>query len=101
MLTIQNLIDDAKCYQTVRELRWPTGVICTKCASAEVIKQGREHTQPFRQKYLCQQCSRHFDDLTEAIFAGHLVNRYVLLSYLCRYFMGLNLSNQQMAQELQ
>ena len=71
--------------------------MCPKCASAEVIKQGREHTQPFRQKYRCQQCSRHFDDLTEAIFAGH--HQPLRVWILCRYFMGLNRSNQQMAQE--
>jgi len=98
MLNIQNLIDDAKCYQTVRELRWPTGVMCPKCASAEVIKQGRDHTQPFRQKYLCQHGSRHFDDLTETIFAGHPQPLRVWI--LCLYCMGLNLSNQQIAQEL-
>jgi len=26
MLNIQNLIDDAKCYETVRERRWPDAV---------------------------------------------------------------------------
>lgn len=71
MLNIQNLLDDAKGDQTVRELSWPTGVMCPTCASAQVIKQGRDHVQSFRQKYLCQHGVRHFDDLTETIFAGH------------------------------
>ena len=25
MVNIQNLIDDRKCYETVRQLRWPQG----------------------------------------------------------------------------
>jgi hypothetical protein len=28
ILHIQNLIDDAKCFETVRQLRWPEGVVC-------------------------------------------------------------------------
>jgi hypothetical protein len=31
MLNIQNLIDDAKCYESVRSLRWPDGVRCVHC----------------------------------------------------------------------
>jgi hypothetical protein len=27
-VNIKNLIDDVQCYQTVRELRWPDGVVC-------------------------------------------------------------------------
>ena len=34
MLNIRNLIDDAKCFETVRALRWPEGVRCVHCASA-------------------------------------------------------------------
>ena len=28
MINIRDLIDHAKCYQTVRELRWPDGISC-------------------------------------------------------------------------
>jgi transposase-like protein len=71
MLNIQNLIDDAKCYETVRELRWPEGVRCAHCDSPQVTKQGRDTTQLHRQKYRCQGCGRYFDDLTGTVFAGH------------------------------
>jgi hypothetical protein len=35
MLNIQtkNLIDDKKCYEVVRELRWAEGVVCPDCNS--------------------------------------------------------------------
>jgi transposase-like protein len=98
MLHIQNLIDDAKCFETVRQLRWPEGVVCPHCDSGHVTKQGRDETQPTRQRYLCQACQTKFDDLTGTIFAGH--HQPLRVWILCLYLMGLNLSNEQIAQEL-
>jgi transposase-like protein len=98
MIHIQSLIDDAKCFATVRALRWPDGVRCPTCDSAEVTKQGRDETQPERQRYLCMSCERRFDDLTATIFAGH--HQPLRVWILCLYFMGLNLSNHQIAKEL-
>jgi hypothetical protein len=31
MIDIQALIDDAKCFQTFRAMRWPDGVRCPGC----------------------------------------------------------------------
>jgi transposase-like protein len=98
MINRQSLIDDAKGYETVRALRWPEGVRCPHCDSAEVSKQGRDTTQPARQKYRCTACGRYFDDLTGTVFAGHPQPLRVWV--LCWYFLGLNLSNRQIAQEL-
>jgi transposase len=98
MLHIQNLIDDAKCFETVRQLRWPGGVVCPHCGSGHVTKQGRDETQPARQRYRCQACQTMFDDLTGTVFAGH--HQPLRIWILCLYFMGLNLSNEQIAQEL-
>jgi len=53
MVNIQNLIDDAKCYQAIRKMRWPDGVICPHCSSGSVIKNGRDDIQPQRQRYEC------------------------------------------------
>lgn len=98
MIDLQSLIDDAKCYETVRALRWPEGVCCPHCTSAEVSKQGGDTTQPARQKSRCTTCGRYFDDLTGTVFAGHPQPLRVWV--LCLYFLGLNLSNRQIAQEL-
>src|SRR3954453_23266805 len=46
MVNIQDLIDDARCYETVRAIRWPDGVSCPHCSSASVTKDGRDDTQP-------------------------------------------------------
>ena len=98
MIHIQSLIDDMKCFETVRALRWPDGVCCPICSSAVIGKQGRDDTEPERQRYLCKSCNRRFDDLTGTIFAGH--HQPLRVWILCLYFMGLNLSNYQIAHEL-
>jgi len=98
MIQIQQLIDDAKCFAVVRELRWPDGVRCVHCGSAEVNKRGHNERQTARQRYECQACGRQFDDLSETIFEGH--HQPLRVWVLCLYFMGLNLSNQQIAAEL-
>jgi len=54
--------------------------------------------EPARQRSECHNCHKRFDDLTDIIFAGHHQPLKVWL--LCLYFMGLNLSNEQIAQEL-
>jgi transposase-like protein len=69
MVNIQALIDDAKCFETVRAMRWPDGVRCPGCGSAEVTKDGHDDTQPPRQRYRCHGCGNRFDDLTDSILA--------------------------------
>ena len=76
----------------------PKGSTCPQCDSPRVTKQGHDEAQPERQKYECTACHRRFDDLTGTIFAGH--HRPLRTWMLCLYFMGLNLSNEQIAQEL-
>jgi len=98
MFNIQDLLDDAKCYAEVRRLRWPEGVRCPDCSSAEIRKRGFHTHQSHRQRYRCRACHRQFDDLSETIFEGHHQPLKVWL--ICLYLMGLNLSNQQIAQEL-
>ena len=98
MLNIQNLIDDAKCFETVRALGWDDGIRCPHCGWDQIIKRGFDETQPHRQRYQCHGCERSFDDLTGTILAGH--HQPLRTWILCLYFMGLNLSNQQIAQEL-
>ena len=80
LIHIQNLVDNAKCYEVVRHLRWPDGVHCPACGSAQVSKRGHPTHQKECQRYECQSCEHQFDDtctcgkcrcLTETIFEGH------------------------------
>ena len=97
-IAIGRLIDDAKCYEMVRELRWPQGVRCPHCASDQIVKNGHDTTEVCRQRYCCGNCDRCFDDLTGTVFAGH--HQPLRTWMLCSYLLGLNLSNQQIATEL-
>jgi transposase-like protein len=98
MVNIQDLIDDAKCYLTIRELRWPEGVTCPHCSAASVIKIGRDDTRPHRRRYESRGCGQRCDDLTDTIFAGH--HQPLQTGIACLYLRGLNLSGLQIAQEL-
>jgi transposase-like protein len=63
-----------------------------------VVRHGHDETQRHRQRYRCQGCGARFDDLTGTVLAGH--HQPLQAWVLCLYFMGLNLSNQQIAKEL-
>ena len=86
-------------YQTVRALRWPDGIACPSCQSKYVIKRGCDDTEPARQRYECHDCDQRFDDLTDTVFAGH--HQPLKVWVLCLYCMGLNVSNEQIAHELE
>ncbi len=113
LINLSGLIDDAKCFALVRQHRWPKGVRCPVCDSGTVIRDGCDDTQPCRQRYRCKACSGRFDDLTgldaasrhlppgdrcAMVLAGH--HQPLRVWVLCLYFMGLNLSNRQIALEL-
>src|SRR5919199_1727569 len=98
LVNLSSLIDDAKCYALVRQQRWPEGVRCPACGSAAVIRHGRDDTQEQRQRYRCKGCDARFDDLTGTVLAGH--HQPLRVRVLCLYLMGLNLSNRQIAREL-
>ena len=96
--TLSGLMDDAKCFALVRRHRWPGGVRCPACDSPAVIRDGCDDTQPNRQRYRCKGCAGRFDDLTGTVLAGR--HQPLRVWVLCLYFMGLNLSNRQIAAEL-
>jgi transposase-like protein len=97
-LQIYHLIDEQKCYEEVRQIRWPEGVRCPFCNAKLINKRGFHTHQAHRQRYVCQACGKQFDDLTGTIFEGHHLPLKTWI--LCLYFMGLNLSNEQIAAEL-
>ena len=87
MISIQRLIDDSKCYEMVRELRWPDGVTCPHCCGREVVKNGNDTFERERQRYACSTCRKSFDDLMDTVFADHYQPLRVWM--LCSYLMGL------------
>jgi len=51
-----------------------------------------------RYRYACKGCGKYYDDLTGTVFEGH--HQPLKVWILCLYLMGLNLSNRQIAHEL-
>jgi transposase-like protein len=98
LVNLSALIDDAKCFALVRQHRWPEGVRCPACDSVSVVRDGCDDRQIHRQRYRCKACAGRFDDLTGTVLAGH--HQPLRVWILCLYFMGLNLSNRQIAREL-
>src|ERR687893_145449 len=98
LVNLSALIDDAKCFALVRQQRWPEGVRCPACGDGGVVRDGFDDTQPQRQRYRCKGCRARFDDLTGTVPAGH--HQPLRVWVLCLYLMGLNLSNRQIAREL-
>jgi transposase-like protein len=98
LVDLSGLMDDAKCFAFVRQRRWPDGVRCPGCGGETVIRDGHDDSQPHRQRYRCRACGSRFDDLTGTALAGR--HQPLRVWVLCLYFMGLNLSHRQIAQEL-
>ena len=98
LINLSALLDDAKCFALVRQHHWPEGVCCPSCDGGAVIRDGHDDTQKHRQRYRCKACASRFDDLTGTVLAGH--HQPLRVWVLCLYFMGLNLSNRQIALEL-
>jgi len=95
---MQDYSTEDACKRLLMEMRWPDGVTCPHCSSDWVIKNGRDDTEPHRQRYECRGCRQRFDDLTDTIFAGH--HQPLRTWIACLYLMGLNLSGLQIAAEL-
>src|SRR5881275_3400162 len=98
LVNLSALLDDAKCFALVRQHRWREGVRRPGCGSDAVIRNGCDDTQPHRQRDRRKACAGRFDDLTDTALAGH--HQPLRVWVLCLYFMGLNLSNRQIALEL-
>src|SRR4051812_21632170 len=98
LIKLTTLLDEAKCYEVIRQLRWPDGVVCLHCRGTAVVRNGHDDRERSRQRYLCKTCQYRFDDLTGTVLAGH--HQPVSTWILGPYFMGVNLSNRQIAHEL-
>jgi len=97
-IQLHQLIDVSKCYEILRSIRWSGTVICTECGSTNVVKNGKDIVHKEIQHYKCKVCKSYFDDLTDTIFSGSHFGIHEWVSVL--YLMNLNVSNLQIAKEL-
>ncbi len=98
-ISLLNLMDEQACYEVLRQLRWADGVQCPHCGARQSVKDGMDATHSHRQRYRCQSCEKRFDDLTDTVFSGS--HQPLKTWIVCLYLMGLNLSNAQIAKELE
>lgn len=99
-LNITEFIDEAKCYEYLRSVRWSSGVKCPKCGSFHIRRDGAKKKQPYIYHYECGNisCGKKFDDRTGTIFSGS--SQALKVWILVMWLLGLNLSNNQIAGEL-
>jgi transposase-like protein len=97
-VTLRKRISEENGYEMLRQLCWPEGVSYPFCGSLKVSRRGHDDVHRSGQRYQCKGGDRRFDDLSETVLAGHPQPLPVWI--VCLYFMGLNLSNRQIAQEL-
>lgn len=92
-------MDEKACFTLLRSVRWLEGVTCTSCNGINVVKDGKStEAHEDCQKYKCNSCGKKFDDLTDTIFSNSKLP--VKTWIVCLYLMGLNISNAQIAAEL-
>ncbi|AEF96165.1 transposase [Methanotorris igneus] len=88
---------DEECIEVIRRVRWGNGYICPYCGSKDVVLKGKERRKPYIQRYRCNSCKRHFNDLTGTIFA----KKRITLGEM--FYIAKNLGNSsinQMSKEL-
>ncbi len=61
-INLLNLMDEAKCYTLLREIRWSAGLKCVHCSSKQIIKNGHDENHCNKQRYQCKDCQKNFDD---------------------------------------
>ena len=60
---MQAQLNETRCYELLRRVRWPQGVVCPYCGHARVTPHSKPARTP-RRRYLCLGCRRTFTDLT-------------------------------------
>lgn len=56
-----------KLLKSIRESRFSAGLACVHCGSKEVKRNGKYRS---RQRYLCKDCGKSFNDMTNTPFSG-------------------------------
>jgi hypothetical protein len=39
LIKLTSLLDEAKCYEVIRQLRWPDGIVCLHCRGRGVVRR--------------------------------------------------------------
>jgi transposase-like protein len=94
---VKREFSEAWCYEVLRRIRWPNGLICPFCAESRVTIHSKSATTP-RRRYLCLGCRQTFSDLTGTPFAR--TNLPLSTWFLCLRLMGQGRRTSELAREL-
>ena len=86
-ITIRKLISEERCYETLRQWRWPQGVRCPFCGAEEVNRRGHDEVHRARPRDPCKGGGRRFADLSETVLAGH--HQPLAVWSVCLYLHGV------------
>lgn len=98
LIQLHKLLDVGQCYDLLRSIRWPTGVVCPNCLATDIVKNGKDPHQTHCQHYKCKSCKAFFDDVTNTVFSGSHQGIHEWITVL--YLMNLNASMAQISAEL-
>ena len=98
MLTLVGLIDDVKCYEQSAKCVGLTALSVLNVAPHRFQNEGSIPLNPLDKDMPVPTVVANLMDLTDSIFASR--HQPLQTWIACLYLMGLNLSNQQIAQEL-
>ncbi len=68
MVGVRQGFSETWCYELLRTVRWPNGIICPFCGWRRVTTHSKPAETP-RRRYLCLECWRTFTDLMGTPFA--------------------------------
>lgn len=97
-LLIFDLINEAYCYEKIREIKWKKGIECLDCGSNDIRRNGHDKGIEHRQRYVCKNCNKSFTDISNTVIASNHVSiqKWMVCAAL-KDFM----SNKQMAKALE
>ncbi|MBI3000123.1 MAG: transposase [Deltaproteobacteria bacterium] len=86
-----------RCYEILRQMRWPKGIICPLCEGKRVTTHSK-FTSTSRRRYLCVGCRRTFTDLTGTPLAR--TNLPLGTWFLCLDLTARGQKTSELAKEL-
>ena len=86
-----------RCYEILRQMRWPEGIICPLCEGKRVTTHSK-FASTSRRRYLCVGCRRTFTDLTGTPLAR--TNLPLGTWFLCLDLIARGQKTSELAKEL-
>ena len=91
-----SIFSEQKCYEILRNIRWPQGVCCPNCSGKDFI---HEYDEAPKLQYRCKNCHQWWTDLSDTAFEGTKLPLKFWFYAWERYRLGA--STQSVAEELE